>query len=154
MELYFFDVGEIAHIDREPPDIPPDIDNVIDKIVIFVNEHQRNSTPIFSHPTVVQPKSRDYESLRPLFLQQYIDVIKRTFEANTQFARTKIGILQLKNTFKNSFPACNVHRHNEAVATDTAFSDVPAIDDGYTVSQIFEGREILVADVYGIATEK
>ena len=39
MELYFFDVGEIAHTDREPPDIPPDIDKVIDKIVMFVNEH-------------------------------------------------------------------------------------------------------------------
>ena len=98
--------------------------------------------------------SRDYESLRPLFLHQSIDIIKRTFDANTQFTRTNIGIFQLKNTFKIPFPVCNVHRRNEAVAIDTVFSDAPAIDDGSTVSQIFEGRESLVAHVYSIATEK
>ena len=121
MDLHFFDTGEIDHIDGEPSDIPPDIDDVIDKIAIFVNEHQRSSTPIFSHLTVVQPKSRDYESLRPFFLHQSIDVIKRTFEATTQFSRTNIGSLQLKKTLEIPFPACNIHRRNEAVAIDTIF---------------------------------
>ena len=121
MDSHFFDVGEIAHINGEYPDIPPDIDDVIDKIAMFANEHQRNSTPISSHPTVVQPKSRDYESLRPFFLHQSIDVIKRTFQATTQFARTNIGSLQLKKTFKTPFPACNVYRRNEPVATDPVF---------------------------------
>ena len=119
MDLHFFVVGEIAHIDEEPSDIPPGIDDTIDNIAIFANEHERNSTPISSHATVVQHKSRDYESLRPFFLHQSIDVIKRTFQATTQFARTNIGSLQLKKTFKIPFPACNVHRRNEPVATDT-----------------------------------
>ena len=39
MELHFFDVGEIAHIHGEPYGITPDIDDVIDKIAIFANEH-------------------------------------------------------------------------------------------------------------------
>ena len=83
MNLHLFDVGEIAHIDWEPPDIPPNIDDVIDKIAIFANEHQRNSTPISSHPTVVQHKSRDYESIRLFFLYQSIEVIKRTFHKSS-----------------------------------------------------------------------
>ena len=87
-------------------------------------------------------------------MHQSIDVIKRKLEATNQCLRTNIGSLQLKKTFKTPFPACNVHRRNEAVAIDTVFSDAPAIDGGSTVSQIFEGHESLVAHVYSIATEK
>ena len=60
----------------------------------------------------------------------------------------------MKKTFKTPFAACNVHCRNEAVATDTVFSDVPAIDDGSTAAQLFVGRESLVTDAYGIKTEK
>jgi hypothetical protein len=55
---------------------------------------------------------------------------------------------------KSRFPAFNVHRHNEAVATDTVFSDMPAVDSGVKAAQIFIGRTSLVADVYGIKTDK
>jgi hypothetical protein len=34
------------------------------------------------------------------------------------------------------------------------FSDAPAVDSGVTVAQIFVGRKALVADVYGMKTEK
>ena len=134
-----------------------DIDDVIDRaiVVIFAYEIQRNSTSSSSDPTTSdhtphttsnrttrsQAKPRDYESLRPFFLHQSADVIKRTFEATTQYARTNIGSLQLKKTFRTPFAACNVHRRNEAVATDTVFADVSAIDDGYTASQLFVGCE-------------
>ena len=60
----------------------------------------------------------------------------------------------MKKTFRTPFPACNVHRRNEAVATDTVFSDVAAIDDGSMAAQLFVGRESLVTDVYGVKTEK
>ena len=40
------------------------------------------------------------------------------------------------------------------MATDTIFSDVPAVDDGSTAAQIFVGRESLVSDVYGVKTDK
>ena len=60
----------------------------------------------------------------------------------------------MKKTFRTPFPACNVHRRNEAVATDTVFSDVAAIDNGSMAAQLFVGRESLVTDVYGVKTEK
>jgi hypothetical protein len=47
-----------------------------------------------------------------------------------------------------------VKRRNEPVATDTIFSDTPAVDSGVTCAQLFVGRESLVADVYGLKTEK
>jgi hypothetical protein len=37
---------------------------------------------------------------------------------------------------------------------DTVFSDTPAVDCGVTAAQIFVGRESLVADVYGLKTDK
>ena len=177
-ELHFFDVGEISASDDYGE--LPDIDDIIDKAsgVIFAHELQRTSTSTSSdspdlsdptssdppdpktpsgvprRPTKVKAKQRDYESLRPFFLHQSADVIKRTFESTTQYARTNIGSLQLKKTFKTPFAACNVHRRNEAVATDTVFSDVPAIDDGSIAAQLFVGRESLVSDVYGVKTEK
>jgi hypothetical protein len=60
----------------------------------------------------------------------------------------------LKQHWRFRFPACNVKRRNEPVATDTVFSDTPAVDCGVTAAQIFVGRESLVADVYGLKTDK
>ena len=60
----------------------------------------------------------------------------------------------LKKHFKSPYPACNVQRRQEAIATDTVYLDTPAIDDGSKVAQIFVGTESLVMDVFGIKTEK
>jgi hypothetical protein len=38
--------------------------------------------------------------------------------------------LPLQKHFKSRFPAANVSRLNEIVATDTFFFDIPALDDG------------------------
>jgi hypothetical protein len=47
-----------------------------------------------------------------------------------------------------------VKRRNEPVATDTVFSNTPVVDYGVTAAQIFVGLESLVADVYGLKTDK
>jgi hypothetical protein len=47
-----------------------------------------------------------------------------------------------------------VKQRNEPVATDTVFSDTPAVDCGVTASQLFVGRESLVSEVYGLKTDK
>jgi hypothetical protein len=47
-----------------------------------------------------------------------------------------------------------VKRRNEPVATDSVFSDTPAVHSGITAAQIFVGRESLVADVYDLKTDK
>ena len=51
-------------------------------------------------------------------------------------------------------PACNVRCRNEAVATDTVFGDVPAVDTGgVKCAQVFIGRKTLVVDIYGMKTK-
>ncbi len=94
----------------------------------------------------------DYEKLRPLFGWMPTKTIRKTFENTTQFARMPNSPV-LKKHFKSPFPALNVHRRDEPVATDTVFSDTPAIDGGETCAQIFVGTDTLVTDVYGMKTE-
>jgi hypothetical protein len=48
----------------------------------------------------------------------------------------------------------NVYRHQEDVACDIVYSNVPAIYDGSTAAVIFVGVNTQVTDVYGIKTDK
>ena len=81
-----------------------------------------------------------------------VDTIKKTFENTTQYARNFYK-LPLRRHFKSRFPALNVKRRNEAVATDTIWADVPAFQDGSKCAQLFVGRESLVTDCYGMKTD-
>ena len=71
----------------------------------------------------------------------------------TRYAKNILH-LPLRKHVKSRFPALNVHRRREPVATDTVYSDTPATDDGSTIAQIFVGRDTLVVDVYGMKTDK
>ena len=60
----------------------------------------------------------------------------------------------LKKWYKSPFSACNVHCQNESVATDTVYSDTPAIDGRFTAVQFFVGTESLVCNIYPIKMDK
>ena len=60
----------------------------------------------------------------------------------------------MRKQFKSRFPAFNISCRNEAVATDTIFSDTPAIDSGVTMAQIFVGKDSLVSNVYPMHSSK
>ena len=57
------------------------------------------------------------------------------------------------DTYTSPFPALNVQRRNEPVATDTVCSNTPAVDDGSTCAQIFVGVDTHFCDVYGMRTD-
>ena len=82
-----------------------------------------------------------------------IDVIKNTFEKTMQYYQMPMGAY-LKKRYKSPFPACNVNCRNEPVATDTVYSDTPAIDSGITAAQFFVGTESMVCDVYPMQIDK
>jgi len=105
-----------------------------------VNERAYTATPV------------DYHRLRPFFGCISVDTIKRTFEHTTRYARYS-GSYPLRKHFKSRFPALNIHRRNEPVATDTIFADTPAVDNSPTCAQIFVGTKSLVVDAYGIKTD-
>ena len=60
----------------------------------------------------------------------------------------------MRKHFKSRFPAFNIPRRNEAVTTDTIFSDTPAKDSGVTMAQIFVGKDTLASDVYPMHSSK
>ena len=60
----------------------------------------------------------------------------------------------MRKHFKSRFPAFNIPRRSEEVATDTIFSDTHAIDSGVTMAQSFVGKRTLVTDVYPLKTQK
>ena len=94
----------------------------------------------------------DYAALRPLFGWADTEVIKRTFELTTQYARIPSGTA-IRQWFKSRNPALNVPRRNEPVAMDYVYSDTPAVDNGSTGAVIFVGTRSHVTDVYGVKTD-
>ena len=51
-------------------------------------------------------------------------------------------------------PCLNIPRRHDAVATDTVYSDTPAIDSGVKMAQLFVGKESLVSDIYPMRSGK
>ena len=100
------------------------------------------------------PAEEDWKTLRPYFGWQSEQVIKNTYKVTSRFGGTIPQHDYLKKHFKSRNPVFNIPRRNEPVATDTIFSDTPAINDGSTMAQFLIGQDTLVCDAYGIKTQK
>ena len=98
-------------------------------------------------------KADDYEKLRPFFLNASRETVEKTLAATTCFGRDFVSGSSIKNTIRSPFPACNVLRRNEPVATDTVHGSEPAIDNGCTRAQFFVGRKSCVADCFAVKTD-
>ena len=102
-----------------------------------------------------QITEKRYSQLRPFFLFTDKRVIEHTLSNTTQYGRTLLATHSIKDTLKSRFPANNVHRRHEPVATDTIFADVPAIySGGCKMAQGYVGRYSMVADAYLMKSEK
>ena len=100
------------------------------------------------------PQEPDWNALRPFFAWTSPSSIKDTFNVTTSHGTAPHTQDYIKKHFKSRTPVFNIPRDNEAVATDTIFSDTPAIDDGSTMAQFFCDRDTLVCDAYGIKSTK
>ena len=131
-------------------------EDVIDHIVYDQMNAQYAINNVLSGPsarTTSTSKKIQFDLLQPYFGWLPSDIIQRSFSITTQFARMPMSSV-LKKRYKSPNPAVNVHRRNEPVATDTVFSDTPAIDGGETIAQIFVGTDTFVIDVFGMKSEK
>ena len=99
------------------------------------------------------PTPRTFEKYRDFFLRAPNEVISKTFDATTQYAQSGWITGSIYDTYRSPFPALNVRRRNESVATDTIFCDVSAIDDGSTCAQFFTGLQSKFCEVYGMKTD-
>ena len=100
------------------------------------------------------PQEPDWNVLRPFFAWTSPSSIKDTFNVTTRHGTAPHTQDYIKKHFKSRNPVFNIPRRSEAVATDTIFSDTPAVDDGSTMAQFFCGRDTLVCDAYGIKSTK
>ena len=96
----------------------------------------------------------DWNALRPFVAWTSPSSIQDTFNVTTRHGSAPHTQDYIKKHFKSRNPVFNIPRRSEAVATDTIFSDTPAVDDGSTMAQFFCGRDTLVCDAYGIKSTK
>jgi hypothetical protein len=95
----------------------------------------------------------DYRQLRPRLGWLPVDAIKKMFEHTTQLACMPMSTI-LKKWYKSPNPALNVRPRDKPVATDTIYSNTPAINCGITSAQLFVGTKTHTADVYPIKSNK
>ena len=115
--------------------------------------HSPGISNIAQHNHAIKTQPIDFEKLRPYFGWVNKHTIEKTFNKATQWAVASTRYPMRKH-FKSRFPAFNLPRRSEEVATDTIFSDTPAIDSGVTMAQIFVGKRTLVTDVYPLKSQK
>ena len=133
-----------SHVDDPPANDRSEIQAAFHRIS---NLNERYT----SHELESKPTKINYEKYRPYFLHVPVEKIRRTFQNTTQYATNVMSGHRIQQTINSPFPAHNVWRRNEPVATDTVFADTPAIGtNGQKMAQIFVGRKSLAIDVYGI----
>ena len=81
------------------------------------------------------PTEPDWKSLRLYSDWQSEQVIQITYKVTSRFGGTVPQHDYLKKYFKSRNPVFNIPRRNQPVATDTVFSDTPAINDRSTMVQ-------------------
>jgi hypothetical protein len=132
-----------------------DPDSIIDLVLYHANRARYfcDHETVEAAPKFVMTSEPDDGQLCPRLGWLPIDAIKKTFERTTQLARMPMSAILMK-PYKSPNPALNVHHRDEPVATDTIYSDTPAIDCGITSAQLFVGTKTRTADVYPIKSNK
>ena len=141
---------------KKSPSTPPSNPTKLAPVVETVQEtedlgetDELNSNNRAKHFTGIEipPKSQRYnaktnvETLRRFFVGVSDDSIRRTLEATTQYGtRGAVDGTTLRSQIKSLNPILNIPRQQEDVATDTIYSNTPAIDDGSTAAQFFIGK--------------
>ena len=100
------------------------------------------------------PQEPDWNTQCPFLAWTSPSSIEDTFNATTRHGTGPNTQDYIKNHFKPRNPVFSIPRCSEDVATDTIFSDTPAVDDGSTMAQFFCGHDTLVCDAYGIKSTK
>ena len=77
----------------------------------------------------IKSEISDFDNYRHYFGWVNVDTIKETFKHTTQWGAS-VTTFPMKRHLKSRNPALNIPRRHEAVATDTVYSDTPAVDSG------------------------
>ena len=90
----------------------------------------------------------------PYFGWVNVDTVQKTMEQSTQWGVSIPNTFPMRKHLKSRNSPHNIPRRHEPVATDTVFSDTPAVDIGVKQAQVFVGRYNLVTDTYPMKSGK
>ena len=98
-------------------------------------------------PSIYPPAVDDWERTRKYFGYVPAKVVRNTYKYSTQHCVLSSSS-HLQKHFKSPDPLLNLHRRNEADATNQILSDTSAMDGGETSAHIFVGHDSKIVDVY------
>ena len=142
-----------AHGDFNQP-IIANLNNLLDVPPGDCGSHTEISSVFTANLHQSSPQEPDWNTQRPFLAWTSPSSIKDTFNVTTRHGTAPNTQDYIKKHFKPRNPVFSISRCSEAGATDTIFSDTPAVDDGSTMAQFFCGHDTLVCDAYGIKSTK
>ena len=142
-----------AHGDFNQPIIDI-LNNLLDAPPGDCGSHTEISSVFTANLHQSSPQEPDWNTQRPFLAWTSPSSIKDTFNVTTRHGTAPHTQDYIKKHFKPRNPVFSISRCSEAGATDTIFSDTPAVDDGSTMAQFFCGHDTLVCDAYGIKSTK
>ena len=142
-----------AHGDFNQP-IIANLNNLLDAPPGDCGSHTEISSVFTANLHQSSPQEPDWNTQRPFLAWTSPSSIKDTFNVTTRHGTATNTQDYIKKHFKPRNPVFSISRCSEAGATDTIFSDTPAVDDGSTMAQFFCGHDTLVCDAYGIKSTK
>ena len=142
-----------AHGDFNQP-IIANLNNLLDAPPGNCESYTEISSVFTSNLHQSSPQEPDWNTQCPFLACTSPSSIKDTFNGTTRHGTAPNTQDYIKNHFKPRNPVFSIPRCSEDVATDTIFSDTPAVDDGPTIAQFFCGHDTLVCDAYGIKSTK
>ena len=142
-----------AHGDFNQP-IIANLNNLLDAPPGDCGSHTEISSVFTANLHQSSPQEPDWNTQRPFLAWTSPSSIKDTFNVTTRHGTAPNTQDYIKKHFKPRNPVFSISRCSEAGATDTIFSDTPAVDDGSTMAQFFRGHDTLVCDAYGIKSTK
>ena len=113
-----------------------------------------NQQVIRSNQHVVNIDTPDYEKFKPYFGWVNVDTVQKTMEQSTEWGVSNPNTFPMRKHLKSRNPALSIPRRHEPVATDTVFSDTPAVNSGVKQAHVFVANDILVADAYPMRSGK
>ena len=142
-----------AHGDFNQP-IIANLNNLLDAPPGDCGSHTEISSVFTANLHQSSPQEPDWNTQHPFLAWTSPSSIKDTFNVTTRHGTAPNTQDYIKKHLKPRNPVFSIPRCSEAVATDTIFSDTPAVDDGSTMAQFFCGHDTLVCDAYGIKSTK
>ena len=139
-DSYYKDMWELESASEQDSDKDSEV-----PIKTPYNNKAKEATQLEPMPAQTRMSSRSnewYKRQRRFFPGTGLNTIRKTFENTTQLgSRGAVTGPRLKHRMASANPVLNVPRRQEDVATDTIYSNTPAVDNGSTAAQFFIGTK-------------